>query len=396
MSIAKFRVNIFLVLIVTLVLSASQSRALVLDDESEARGLVHGVASMVYGLAWPTATYKTYKVKSFHRVRRGYDVTVRLSGTSYFSNDSLWVDLVIEFRDGEPSGTRVINHNAILVEPFETSRALAQALDEIVREWGQQQQNQTRWQTPEEDLVHGGGVCISNKSGELAKLWYRWGRESDWEFVELKSGYSRWFWMEYESQDDWVSPDFELSFDALPGEGVREIRRVLSRYAVAEPVECARARRYTLDTRYGLIGLHADEWQLGWEHPYWPNVIASDTENAWRPSSGYVWFNPKSDTDLTVVPEAGGYVGVKVDDGDGYPTVSLVVPGSPADRAGLRTGARLVRVGGESMRGADSATALEKLKGGKGEVVLVTARNPGQDRDLQVQLRRESPTLWDK
>lgn len=95
------------------------------DNEAEARSLVQSLGAFIYGMAWPTATYSASSLHSLSRARNGYDVTVRLAGTSGFSGENLWMDLVIELRNGSLSDVKVRRHNAILSPPFATSQRVA-------------------------------------------------------------------------------------------------------------------------------------------------------------------------------------------------------------------------------------------------------------------------------
>ncbi len=97
-------------------------------NEEEARGLVDGLAALVYEIGWPTATYTGYRAGSLQRMPNGYDVTVRLEGISAFSGGPLWMDLVLEFRNHNLFDVRVVRHNALLQRPFATAEAVGELL----------------------------------------------------------------------------------------------------------------------------------------------------------------------------------------------------------------------------------------------------------------------------
>ena len=103
-------------------------------DEEDARSFVQSVAATVYGLAWPTATYESFSLKSVDRVRGGYDARVRLNGISAFSDSALWMEIVFEVRNGALNDVRVARHNAILSAPFATAEAMGQLVADLLEE----------------------------------------------------------------------------------------------------------------------------------------------------------------------------------------------------------------------------------------------------------------------
>jgi carboxyl-terminal processing protease len=75
-------------------------------------------------------------------------------------------------------------------------------------------------------------------------------------------------------------------------------------------------------------------------------------------------------------------IGVTVAEDPAGLRVMQVFDGSPARRAGIRTGDLIVRAEGESLKGKDSAAATALIKGPSGTDVRVTVRRDGKDRDL--------------
>ena len=109
-------------------LTAGPASAAAQRTEREARGFVESIASVVYHTAWPTATYEGLSFGAPSRVGRGYDVPIRLYGRSGFGGGRLWMELVLELRDGRLSGLHVRRHNAVLAPPFATAAAIGDAL----------------------------------------------------------------------------------------------------------------------------------------------------------------------------------------------------------------------------------------------------------------------------
>ncbi len=76
-------------------------------------------------------------------------------------------------------------------------------------------------------------------------------------------------------------------------------------------------------------------------------------------------------------------IGVTVDDQGGYTTIVRVLPNSPAERAGLRPGDRIVAVGGTSTKGLTVDDVVTDVRGPEGTPVTITLRAPdGSERTL--------------
>jgi hypothetical protein len=92
------------------------------------------MAALVYGTAWPTATYEGWRLQKVERLEDGLALKVRLSGESGFGGD-LWLDLVFEFRGGQFYDLWVVKHNAVLVPPFKTASAMASLAADLAQEY---------------------------------------------------------------------------------------------------------------------------------------------------------------------------------------------------------------------------------------------------------------------
>ena len=86
----------------------------------------------------------------------------------------------------------------------------------------------------------------------------------------------------------------------------------------------------------------------------------------------------------------GSYVGlgVQIDTRDGWITVVAPVPGSPADRVGLRTGDQFVEIDGRSTQGWSQDEATKALRGLPGSTVRVTVQRPGVETHIPFTLTR--------
>ena len=84
--------------------------------------------------------------------------------------------------------------------------------------------------------------------------------------------------------------------------------------------------------------------------------------------------------DLTTATSGNyGGIGIQIDIREGWITVVTTLPDTPAERAGLGTGDRIVEVDGQSTRGWDGDVALRRLRGAAGSKVRLGVRHPGSD-----------------
>jgi uncharacterized membrane protein len=100
-------------------------------DDDDARGFVDSVGAFVFALAWPTATYERARFGSVEETDDGMDVYFRLHGKSAFGGGPLWVDVVLEIKNGKIADLRWGRHNGILAAPGETIKVMSEALAEL-------------------------------------------------------------------------------------------------------------------------------------------------------------------------------------------------------------------------------------------------------------------------
>ena len=110
---------LWLTTVMTLIWATTVSpRLLAQRNENEARTIVRALAGTLFTFAWPTAEYDTLSFGHLHQVDHGFSVPIVLHGISAFSGGPLWVELVVELRNGEVTDIRVGNNNAIIAPPF--------------------------------------------------------------------------------------------------------------------------------------------------------------------------------------------------------------------------------------------------------------------------------------
>ena len=82
-------------------------------------------------------------------------------------------------------------------------------------------------------------------------------------------------------------------------------------------------------------------------------------------------------------------VGIQMDVRESWIVVVTPLPGTPAQRAGIATGDRVVEIDGKSTRGWTADEAIKALRGTPGSVVRVTVERPGSPARLPFTLTRE-------
>jgi carboxyl-terminal processing protease len=83
-----------------------------------------------------------------------------------------------------------------------------------------------------------------------------------------------------------------------------------------------------------------------------------------------------------------GGVGMVVSKRAGDYVIVSAIEGSPAHRAGVRPGAIVLEIDGESIHGMNLPRVLKKVRGRVGEKISLLIRDPGQDNAREVRLRR--------
>ncbi|HEV8236478.1 MAG TPA: PDZ domain-containing protein, partial [Gemmatimonadaceae bacterium] len=82
-------------------------------------------------------------------------------------------------------------------------------------------------------------------------------------------------------------------------------------------------------------------------------------------------------------------VGIQMDVRDGWITVVSPLPDTPAQRAGILTGDRVVEIDGRSTRGWTADEAIKALRGTPGSSVRILVERPGNAARLPFTLTRQ-------
>ncbi len=83
-----------------------------------------------------------------------------------------------------------------------------------------------------------------------------------------------------------------------------------------------------------------------------------------------------------------GGVGMEVGLRNGWLTVIAPIEGTPAEKAGLKAGDRIIKIDGQSTWGMTLNEAVEKIRGKPGTKVVLTIARPGMDEPFDVELTR--------
>jgi len=111
-------------------------------------------------------------------------------------------------------------------------------------------------------------------------------------------------------------------------------------------------------------------------------VAELDPHSSYMPAEDYAIFQGDTEGHF-------GGVGVEVDFGDEYVTVIAPIEGSPAERAGVRSGDRILAIDNVSVRGRPSVDLVRQMRGEPGSHVLMTIRRAGSEKLLYLTLTRQ-------
>ena len=106
------------------------------------------------------------------------------------------------------------------------------------------------------------------------------------------------------------------------------------------------------------------------------------------PHTSFMSAEEYADLRVQTEGEYGG-LGIQIAVRDGWITVLAPLPGTPAERAGLRAGDRIVEVAGESTEGWDDDDAVKVLRGPVGAPVTIRIARVGVDETVPYTIVRE-------
>ena len=88
---------------------------------------------------------------------------------------------------------------------------------------------------------------------------------------------------------------------------------------------------------------------------------------------------------------AGEYegIGAWVDTTADYLTIISPIPGSPADKAGMESGDKIIAIDGEDMTGIDAELVRQRVLGPAGSTVVLTVAREGESEPLEFSITRD-------
>ncbi|HZD57194.1 MAG TPA: S41 family peptidase, partial [Anaerolineales bacterium] len=95
------------------------------------------------------------------------------------------------------------------------------------------------------------------------------------------------------------------------------------------------------------------------------------------------------------IPLEGEYegIGAWVDPSGEFLTIVSPMPGSPAEKVGLKPGDEIIAVDGEDVTGIDGSLVIRRVLGPAGTTVKLTVRREGQAEPFDVQVTRANITI---
>lgn len=91
----------------------------------------------------------------------------------------------------------------------------------------------------------------------------------------------------------------------------------------------------------------------------------------------------------TTTHGAFGGIGISIGMRDGWVTVISPIEGTPAWRAGIQGGDRIVKIDGVSSEGLSLDDAMKKMRGEKGSKVVLTIYREGRDKPIDFSITRD-------
>jgi carboxyl-terminal processing protease len=105
----------------------------------------------------------------------------------------------------------------------------------------------------------------------------------------------------------------------------------------------------------------------------------------------YSQYLDKDDAQKLSVITAGAYdgVGLSVTSRDGWVTVISPIEGTPAWRAGIQGGDRIIKIDGASTQGLSMDDMIKKMRGQRGTTVVLTMAREGRDKPIDFPVVRD-------
>jgi carboxyl-terminal processing protease len=105
----------------------------------------------------------------------------------------------------------------------------------------------------------------------------------------------------------------------------------------------------------------------------------------------YTFFLPPVENKQFADDISGKFEGVGMEIAVRDSIVTIVTPlkGTPAERAGIRSGDKVLKIDGEDTRGMDVESAVKKIRGPKGSIVTLTIDRDGWTEPREIEVTRD-------
>ncbi len=264
------------------------------SDDSDWRKFVDSIGKILYFDAWPTATYQSVSFGNVAVVPGGVDVSFVLHGISAFDNGPLWTEVVLEMRNGKITNIRWGRNNAVLAAPGSTMKALGQALDELNKQY-QQQQGTPAPAAGGMPIPSLSAICLANPTDDSITYTLTVDGAKQDHTLAPKT-----FLV---STSNSAAADFVLDYDDSFADGYQgRTIHVAGTPRAQAPTTCDDDLEYDFVVDDQLIGLNSKRWIPGFEHPFMPNLLRAQKEGDWVCAPGQTWANPDDTSDLRCVP----------------------------------------------------------------------------------------------
>jgi carboxyl-terminal processing protease len=107
------------------------------------------------------------------------------------------------------------------------------------------------------------------------------------------------------------------------------------------------------------------------------------------PHTNFMTAEEYNDLRVQTTGEYGG-LGIQIAERNGWITVVAPLPGTPAERAGMRAGDRIIEVEGKSTQGWSDDDAVNVLRGPRGTTAHIKVSRPGTESPIPFDITREA------
>jgi hypothetical protein len=217
-------------------------------DAQKAESFIESVAKTIYYFAWPSATFKSVWFAGFARDGNNLIIQATFSGVGLFG-DTPWVTLGLVVNKDGIQDVRVMDHQELLLGPFEASKTLGQLVTELSKESSRPSPPVTSEpvapRPAERPSQLAGAACIVNETEVPLVFEYHWGI-ADWRKETLPANQALTVWRNMTS--DVALPPLVIRYDNSFAAGYTEQRYVLNTASTSLPATCERAKQYVFTT----------------------------------------------------------------------------------------------------------------------------------------------------